>query len=45
MTGRAGEERWWLCPNGSCAHGSVLHDIGEMDDPQPTCTVEGCTCG
>lgn len=37
---------WWLCPNDPpCPHGSVLHDVNEMDDPRPTCGAEGCDCG
>lgn len=36
---------WWLCPNGTCSHGSIMHDIDDWDDPSPTCCVEGCGCG
>lgn len=31
----------WLCPNGMCEHGLVLHD---WDDEGPACCMEGCAC-
>lgn len=34
------------CPNEpACAHLGVEHDIYELGDPWPTCTIEGCRCG
>jgi len=37
---------WWLCPNEPrCPHGALLHDVDELDDPTPTCCVDGCPCG
>jgi len=36
---------WWLCPNGRCEHGAILHDVYDMEDQHPTCCAEGCDCG
>lgn len=36
---------WWLCPNGECQHGAILHDVYDLEDTRPTCCAEGCTCG
>ena len=41
---RQAMSEWWLCPNGQCPHGAVLHDSEDWDDPAPTCCVEGCIC-
>jgi site-specific DNA-methyltransferase (adenine-specific) len=40
-----GERQWWLCPNGECEHGNILHDVNDYEDPRPTCGAEGCRCG
>jgi hypothetical protein len=33
------------CPNRPpCPHGAVRHDIHDLDDPQPSCCVDGCYC-
>src|SRR5258708_1626559 len=37
---------WWQCPNNPpCPHGNLLHDIDSLEDPRPTCCVDGCNCG
>lgn len=33
------------CPNGTCAHPSVVHDVYDMEDPYPACCTDGCLCG
>lgn len=33
------------CPNKSCDHLSMDHDIYDFEDPYPTCCAEGCRCG
>lgn len=38
-------KKWWLCPNGTCLHGGILHDIYDLEDEHPRCCVDGCDCG
>lgn len=39
------ETRWWLCPNGECEHGNILHDRDDFYEGVPTCCADGCQCG
>jgi hypothetical protein len=36
----------FTCPNEPpCEHSGLLHDIWTLEEPLPTCCVEGCKCG